>query len=257
MYYETTGDVPSGCRLEVVDVATARKPADDRHLIRKYLGGQSVKSLASDLGVSRGTVERILSRHGITRRGLTEANQMMMTGRSPEENSRNAEAAHAAVRGRRQTAEHRAKIARSRHGKPSGSALEMLYAAWLADLGPVHQFAVGPYNCDLMIEPVAVEVFGGHWHGGGKHAARAARRSQHILDQGYNLVIIWVTGRSGGARVESADYVRAFVQESRRDPSLRGQYRVIWGYGEPVPGSGDDLSELTRVPPGSGRRHRR
>ena len=230
-------------------------PADLDYLVERYERGESVKAIATDLGMTRANLTRFLRMNGVKLRDSAEANRVMAARRTPEENARNAEAAHAAVRGTRQTAEHRARIAQAKHGMPSGSALEMLYAEWLSDLQPVHQFAVGPYNCDLMIEPVAVEINGGHWHAHGHHAARAQSRAQYILDQGYNIVFVWVTSRTGGARVESADYIRSFVQQTRLDPALRGQYRMVWGDGQVTTAGGTNVYELSRVPPRSGYQH--
>ena len=145
---------------------------------------------------SRMTIANILRRHGIPRRGQADANRLMMAGRTPEENARNSAAAHDAVRGSAKSWEQRCAKAGRRHGVVPAIATELLYAAWLRLRGfkIVHQHAVGPYNCDLTIPDagVAVEIFGGNWHGTGKHAGMFAERAQYILDQGWLLVIVWV-----------------------------------------------------------------
>lgn len=224
-----------------------------------YLAGASENQIAKQYGWSRIVVTGILDRSGIPRRGNAEANRLMMAKRTPEENARNSVAAHDAVRGRHWSPEEKIAHAASLHGKHPGYALELLYDAWLRLRGIecVPQHAIGPYNCDLGAAPVAVEIFGGNWHGTGRHAATFAERSQHILDQGWNLMIVWADQARQGLAEASADYVAAFVEESRRDPSLRGEYRVVWGDGQVVPTAGRHLHEFAAVPPRAGRKNPR
>lgn len=115
------------------------------------------------------------------------------------------------------------------------------------------QKAIGPYNADLAAYPVAVEIFGGNWHARGRHAARFPDRVRYFLDQGWNLVIVWVLDRRRWQSAipltpAAADYIASFVQLTRRDPSTRGQYRVIWGDGKEAATDGLDLNELALVP---------
>lgn len=250
--------------------AAARTALPVDAVVRAYLGGDSVNGIAKRTGVSRSEIERVLRTNGVRLRGLAEANRVMMARRTPEENARNAEAAHAATRGVPQSPQ-RIALARQRklsfetkclrastlHGVPTSNPLELLYAAWLRDRGveTVPQYAVGPYNIDLAAEPVAVEVFGGNWHGWGHHAAVVEERSRYLLDRGWFLVVVWVNQTSQGLSERSADQLVAFVEQARRDPTLRGQYRMIWGDGEVVPVGGRDLHQLARVP-ARGRRKR-
>lgn len=224
-----------------------------------YIAGASENRLASQYGVYRMTITRILLRGGIERRGIAEANRVMMAERTPEENARNAVAAHDAVRGRRWSPEEKLAHAASLHGRHPGFALELLYDAWLRLRGieSVPQHVIGPYNCDLGAAPVAVEIFGGNWHGTGRHAATFAERSQYILDQGWNLMIVWVDQPRQRLAEVSADYVAAFIEESRSNPALRGEYRVVWGDGQAVSTVGRQLHEFAAVPARASRKHAR
>jgi len=217
-----------------------------------YINGASENEVAKMHGTSRATVKTILQRNGIPRRSNADANRLMMAGRTPEENARNSEAAHDAIRGTAKSWEQRCEYARRRHGTVPANATELLYAAWLRlrGLKVVHQHAIGPYNCDLTIPAVgvAVEIFGGNWHGHGKHAATFAERAQYILDQGWLLVVVWVDQREKRLSEPSADYLATLIEQARRDPSLRGQYRVVWGDGQVVPTEGRQLDEFARVP---------
>jgi very-short-patch-repair endonuclease len=226
-----------------------------------YADGASENELAKMHDCSRVVIKRILERHGIPRRDNANANRLMMAGRTPEENARNAQAAHDAARGSVRSWEQRCELAARRHGTVPALATELLYAAWLRMRGfeIVHQHAVGPYNCDLTIPAacVAVEIFGGNWHGTGKHAGMFAERAQYVLDQGWLLVVVWVDQAKKRLSEASADYIGALAEQARRDPSLRGQYRVVWGDGEVVPTEGRQLDEFATVPAHRSRAKRR
>jgi transposase-like protein len=219
-------------------------------LVEHYLSGQSVKALAEQHGVSRNVIDRVLDQAGVQRRGRSEAMTVRMAQTSPEERARLAEAAHNAVRGKRQSVEHRARIAATRERLAVSSPYELLLAEWLVDMSPVTQKAIGVYNVDLAIEPVAVEVFGGNWHGHGRHRGRFQQRRQDILDGGWSLLVVWVT-RQHRLQRAVADEVRAFVDLARREPSLVGQYRVVWGDGQLAPTCCDDPEHLALVPAAS------
>ncbi len=229
---------------------TRRAEADIDEIARLYLSGVSEAEIARTVDFTRERVKNILVRAGIERRSVAKANRLMMTQRSPEENRRNTAAAHAAVRGAPMTFDEKCRRAQLRHGKVPFNAYELLYAAWLRlrGLNPVHQHAVGPYNCDLACGTVAVEIFGGNWHGTGKHAATFVERSNYILDQGWTLVVVWVNQGTKRLGEGSADYIAALVEQASSDPSLRGQYRVIWGDGQEVPTEGRELHEFATVP---------
>lgn len=226
----------------------AELPADE--IARAYVGGASEKALAERYGTSRHRIGGVLNRAGVTRRTIADANRVMSAGRSAEEHARNLEAAHAAARGRTASYEELCRRAIARHGKVTSNATELLYAAWLRLRGieVVHQHALGPYNIDLTAAPVAVEIFGGNWHAWGHHAATVEERARYICDQGWLLVVVWVN-RDGRRLTEaSADYIAAQVELARRDPSVLGQYRVVWCDGQVVPVGGRDFHELARVP---------
>lgn len=228
-------------------------PKDE--IIAAYRDGMSQNALAERHGVTRGPIRRILLESGVELRGQAEANQLHLSQRTPEQRKKWAKKAHEASRGF-QSLEHRCAIAKGRERKQSGaSEYERRLAAWLEERGlhVILQKAIGPYNTDIGAYPVAVEVFGGNWHAYGDHASRLSKRTRYILDQGWNLVIIWVNERRrkrGQVPLQpaAADYIVSFAEEARRNPSLRGQYRVIWGDGKVVPTDGMDIDDLALVP---------
>lgn len=245
--------------LRVAKMAAARRaqlalPIDD--IVSSYLSGVSEKALANQYGVSRGAIAARLRAAGVRRRTLKEAEQLVHAERTPEQYRQYVQAAHAAVRGRTRSFEELCLAANTREKRRlHASPQELRLQSWLNERGihMISQKALGPYNADLGAFPVAVEVFGGNWHAYGQHAARFAKRTRYILDQGWNLVIVWASNRKRrdeaiAVTPTAADYIAAFFQESSSDPTIRSQYRVIWGDGQPVPTSGLDLDDIALVP---------
>ena len=117
-------------------------------------------------------------------------------------------------------------------------------------LDVIPQKAIGPYNVDLASGTVAVEVFGGGWHGYGRHRRRAPERLRYILDEGWNLMVIWIIARRRAPlHAAAADYVASFVELASGDPSIRGQHRVVWGDGQEVASVGFNIDDLSAIPP--------
>jgi hypothetical protein len=68
MRYNAIADVVSVCRIEVVDVTRKFIPPDTDDLIRRYVGGDSLKEVAEALGVSDDYVRGQLVKAGVPRR---------------------------------------------------------------------------------------------------------------------------------------------------------------------------------------------
>lgn len=233
--------------------ATRRSNAGlpEAEIVRRYQDGESMCSLAEAFNTTRIVIKCRLRAAGIPMRSGAEANRLAMSARTAEEHRRNTAAAHVARRGNADPLERRCRRARTRQERQTHSSPnESLLRNWLAERGveAVIQQAIGPYNTDLGAAPVAVEVFGGNWHAYGYHRRIAAERFGYLLDLGWNLVIVWVDQRIHPLTTAAADYIVPFVKQSRSDPTFRRQYRVIWGDGQEVPVSGDDLDQLAHIP---------
>ena len=232
----------------------ARKfmPANLDDLISKYRSGMSEKQIAGELGVSRTCIRRILIENRVHIRSQSEAEAVKWAAMAPDARAAQVAAAHAASRGRTATADERERsaIAREARGIELASHLELRLSALLAQRGiqVVHQKAVGRYNCDLAAGSIAVEVFGGNWHFSGHHLARAEKRCRHLFDCGWHvLIVVHTTADPIGPG--AADYVRAFLDKSGRDPSGIRQYRMIRGGGELLAACGADSDHIPHIPP--------
>lgn len=227
-------------------------------LVRKYLSGQSEYALAREYGVSRIPIRRILREQGITPRSYSAAGLIRASKMTPAERKAQASAAHLAATGRSKTFAEQCLAAQTRQENGSTiSANERILAALLLERGlaVIHQQAIGPYNCDLGADPVAVEVFGGHWHWMGDHLSNTPKRFHYLLNAGWHILTIPVTN-SSPLTPAVADYIVTFVEQARRHPTTRREYRVVWRAGEFVTTGSLDDDHITIEPPFTGSRDR-
>lgn len=213
-----------------------RIPRDE--LASLYLAGHSERELARKYNCQRNVIKRLLKDIGIERRDNADANRIMMNKRTREENIKNTQAAHMAVKGKPQTEEHRRKIAASveRNGGNIGFGEKILSDIFIEKgLIITPQKAIGRYNVDIAIEKfsIAVEVFGGGWHMQGRHASRFRKRMDTLIDSGWVPVIIWGKKASKDTFVGAAEYVISLIDRLRRGESVPRQEHVISGDGNP------------------------
>jgi hypothetical protein len=248
MDHDVIAQIPSIGGLEVEHVAPKWEPPNRDDLIARYRQGTSELRLAQEHGVSRRAVRRILLENGIVPRGGAESQLARFATSTPEYRSRITSAAHEAVRGMKRTdRDLRSRAVTNMQRAHRIGRGEDQFAVWLTDRGmvPVPQLAVGPYNIDLAILPVAVEIQSGtempiaHAHRRGK--------SIQLIEWGISVLWVWI----GADRVLSetaADQALTFFELCKGDPSPIGQCRVIRGSGELLSISRDDLYKLASEP---------
>lgn len=241
-------------RAKVVAVLKERRIVmPDDEIIRRYQAGESENALAESFDVSRTLIRHRILEAGITPRSGSESMVIRLAGMTPEERKKFVTPAQDAARGRVHSLDEKLRRAQTREQRQSHtSPAELLLQRWLSDRGieSTPQKAIGPYNADIAVYPVAVEIFGGGWHASGRHASRAAERYRYILDQGWAVIVIWVDNRNHPLRVEAADYVASLIEQSRSDPSIRGKYWVIRGDGKECTAAQTDLDQIAVIPPG-------
>lgn len=231
-----------------------RDPDDPRYgeVIRRFQAGETQASIAADMGVTQASLSRWLIHRGY-RRDRSEAERLKWERMSPDQRSAQVAAAHTARRGAESSLSELERRARGKEGTQAHvTEEERELARWLADRGidTTMQKAAGPYNIDLAAAgAVAVELFGGGWHGHGLHAERLPKRSRYLLDQGWHLYIVW-THRVHPLGPEVTDDMVAFIERASSDPASVREYRVIWGDGKLVAVGCADDDELTLIPAG-------
>lgn len=232
--------------------ATRRKALGlpDAEIAARYIAGESENALSKAYGVSRNAIRTRLESSGVTIRTMSEAAKLRYVGMTAEERGALMEKAQEATRGRKQTREHRSKIALTRQERGFGiSETERVLTGWLRDRGldVIPQRAIGPYNVDLAIHPVAVEILGGGWHAS---KPGHAKRARYILNRDWCIIYIWVNATRSPLLESVTDYIVAAVQELRRSPSPVRQYRMIRGDGQELARGESNVEDIAIVVPG-------
>lgn len=210
----------------------AKSPGLDR-LRSLYVDQQlSSEQMGPLLHVSPAVVRQWLRAAGLSRTP-SDAHRLRNERLSPEVRQANSAAAHDAVRGSHRTFEDLCRRAQGVELRQSNvSPLDRQLLEWVPS-GQICK-AVGPYNVDVAVGSIAVEIFGGGWHGGGRAAERWPERVRYLLDEGWSVVVIWVDPVRYPLHIKAADYVVALDEVARGAPALGSQYRVIRGAGEEV-----------------------
>ena len=191
-------------------------PLQQRDLVNGYLAGETGYELGGRFKVGKSTVYRVLEAHAVPLRH---------------------EACHIARQDSRAGRDELLGRAASREANATQCSpgevrlIEMLRDRGAVDI--VSQKAIGPYNVDVFIRPLAVELWGGGWHGSGAHLERYKRRTTEILSAGWWQVSVW--SHTNIPLVESgADEVIALLEFCRSNPTAQRQHWVVWGNGQHV-----------------------
>lgn len=203
-------------------------------LLRRYQAGESENKLAKEAGVNRWTFRRRLEEAGIEPRGKSEAERLKWAQMSPEQRRHQVSAAHEAARGRRVSRAELIARAKAREGSTSYNVSdeEIVLGDRLREIGlkPIHNLAVGPYNCDLGVGSVVVEIWGGGWH----PKPGETERTKYILDAGYSVLIVDTDQRRYPLSREVTDHFIDVYEFTRRNKSSERQYRMVRGNGDVV-----------------------
>jgi len=203
---------------------------------RRYLAGETLNSIAKSFNCTRTPIIRRLLASGVVLRSGSEVrNNMWKNITSPADRARIISAAQDAVRGKRQSREHRVKIAKTCEIRQIGITRgEQILSDLLRARGltVTQQKAVGVYNVDVAIHegPLAVEIFGGSWHNSGRHAARFRKRCDHLVNEGWIPVIIWATAHFPLEQA-AVEYLVSLSERVCSGESVWRQEHVIRGDG--------------------------
>lgn len=202
------------------------------NLLDRYIAGESENSLAKEAGVCRSTFRSRLLENGINPRGQSEAESVKWERMSAEQRKQQVAAAHEAARGREVPFEELCLRAKMREGNMAYnvSKSEVKLGRWLKELGinVIHNFAVGPYNCDIGTGAIIVEVWGGNWH----PKPIDVKRTKYILDAGFSVLIIDIDKHRFPISYIVTEYVVTLDKLARSNPAGRRQYWMIRGNGE-------------------------
>ena len=200
----------------------------EKKICAEYLRGVNEKPLAEKYGVSRSVIARVLLYGAVKRRSNGDA-QRINHRNDPGLSARQTKKAHDAVRGVKKSVELLERRAQHNQRALTGSRSiheeRFKEACDAISLSLTQQFAVGKYNCDFAAPPIAVEIWGGNFHFYGRHMARTPEKFHKLADANLALLVLVVCKDADFALL--AQKAHAFSKEVRRNPTLRGQYRVI------------------------------
>lgn len=256
MYNYPLGYIPPVIRGEVVYLMKPIDPGrfDLVDLVKRYEAGQSLRSIAVNVGVADATLGKLLLGQGITLRGRSEARKLIAASENRHlraqrgaDTKRSQGAFFTSIKARRAIA-----LTNQVRQNNIGQREEELFAA-LTDAG-LHvqrQVAVDAYNLDMAIGNMAIEVHRSVHHPNTRPNLR--RRTKKLLDLGWHVIYVWCP-REFDARL-IANYMEARCHELSVDPAGPRQYRVIRGngedatrlgrYGRHVPGRPSSFHDLT------------
>lgn len=199
---------------------------DARYAQEVYLSGQSLSETSAVTGFSFGIVRKMLETIGQPLRDRTSALRLKDTAKMTE-------AAHNATRGQPILMSSKIKAAKTRENRLTGLTEEELRVGDFLVGEKTFQKAIGPYNVDIAVNgSIAVELFGGGWHGCGRHQARHAERFEHILNADWDALIVWDIYGCGNDPAAINDELVTLTKIREGDPASPSQCRVIWGTGE-------------------------
>lgn len=136
----------------------------------------------------------------------------------------------------------RGKIARTAHFRSAPMNAEMCQLLKLLGVEAERERLAGPYNLDLAIDQVAIEI-----HKSGAHPFIPSRRELYrvrdLLGRGYAVCYVWVNRTCAGPRLGAAENVVSWLNGAEEQPSSPGEYRVIRGCGELVTAGNSHLEE--------------
>lgn len=220
---------------------------DRQALIARYLTGTTQSELRRIYHMHFEPIHQVLLDAGVLRTPL-EARRLVIQRWTPERRATFQEASSRALRNYVHGEEWAIATARGRERTLNRIGFgEWQLATWLRQYGLtfVLQQAVGHYNVDIGILPIAVELFMTAANPLGRIKMR--QKVEYLLNRGIHVLFIMSSPRHF-LRAEVAEHVVAFLEEAQCDPSPVGQYRMIRGCGELMATSSRDLDNVTIIP---------
>ena len=226
-----------------------RKQLPDELIARSYIAGLSELELSKEYGVDRIVIRRRLKEQGVEIRGPSAANIVSAARLSPEFRQKRAEAAHAAVRGKKRTHDELVRRSITKEsiecyiGSGENELKQLLIAAGF-DVIP--QKTCDIYNIDLAVGNVAVELKSGVSTLGICHSDHTSGRIEKLIESGYS--VLYVCFRDIEALVAAFDNIVSEINILSSLPTVRGQYRVIGCRLQDYAIVKNERQQFTRVP---------
>jgi very-short-patch-repair endonuclease len=245
--YNGVGKKPTLLSFEIINMTDIPGRLNVNDLIKLYQGGTSAIQLAKRLNVSDWSIRKCLTTAGIKLRNRSEVNAL-----TRQQHPDWADAAHVAARGRRQTWNEMCQKALAQqlsvtHTTPMENAL----AEEIRQQGcaVIQQLAIGPYNADIALGSVAVEVCGRHPNG---LKSGSLKRLRYIGNAGFSVMFCVISSKRKHYPIPLSRYaahIISIAQKTSHNPPLRGQYWVVSGDGKIFAGGSTQAHDLSLVVP--------
>lgn len=216
-----------------------------------YEKGMSENAIAKKLKIGRRVIRNRLLYAGIHIRSQSEAESLKWSQMSIAKRRRQVSAAHKAAKGRIVSFDEkyqRAFTNQQNLNHVSSNEILLSNLLELRKIKTIPQFAIGPYNCDLAANPVAVEVYSGHWHWYGRHLRRVEERFNYILNAGWFIYVVAIS-KSFPLTDDVVDYLASYIKSIRRNKPSRTEYRVVWGAGKYIASGSLNDNHISIIPP--------
>lgn len=171
---------------------------------------ESIGTIAKAVGTTHRTVKTWLAEAGIPQRTLSECRALDMARMSTDQIAARTRAAHDAVRGQKQTDEHRQKIAQTIQARCrlSDDERQVLAAYQAAGRHPIPLLAIHRYNIDFAFPDamLAVEYNGGNWHESRRKREADRRKAEYLAGQGWRILTF--------SRIAKPEDIHRIVEET-------------------------------------------
>ena len=246
MNYNTIGGIPAIRRLEIINVPRKIRPLDANELRRRHESGESIKTLSTELSVSRGAVsKRILDAGGIIR-SQREATNLAVSQHSPEWRMARVQGAHQGRRDKRSSFAEKCKRAQRRATAIGFGERELIEALRTRGHEVEGQWPCGPYNIDIRFGPIAVELGTSTWNLGS--SAFFAQRIEYLRNHGLSTVVCQFRNNRIDAFLGNLDYIITFLERAAVDPTLRRKNWMIRCRLKRFTRGRNELGQLTSIP---------
>lgn len=212
---------------------------DILNLHKAYMSGESTVDIGKRIGCHSSTLRNRFHALGLTVRDSSNAHIASAARQTKEQRSAWTKAAHDAVRGSKRSFNDLCKRANGVEKNPPPMSKHELHFTELLkeNLGMWRkvqfQKAVGIYNLDFVVDDsIAVEIFGGGFHGYDRHLARHQDRVRYILNAGFHVLILWVIKPTDYFWTVAIQQLHSLREFSCCHPTAPRQYRVVWRDGK-------------------------
>ena len=214
-------------------------------IIHRYQCGDSILAIANDIGVSRSVITNRLKTNDVAIRSQLEANRIMMSKRTPEENKRNCEEANKAIFGKKQSIKTLVKRASTQSKCVGFGEIEIITELTNRGYQINGQTQCGKYNIDITVgNSIAVEIC--YAAGDRSRNPIFIERAKYLRDNGYTVIIVSFKNRE--SFIGNFNDVISLIERTHSLPPCSRKDRMIRCTFNRFSRGRNNLGQITSVP---------